>query len=280
MSSFHLSILSSLKRGIFLMVALFVLLLGTTVAAEASVATLSYGFPTQDKELVAGMAVASVGEPGDQQAPFVTRATSDDINQYVGVVTAIEQPTSQSASAQAFITQTGQAEVYASTLNGAIKKGDYIALSPLKGVLMRGSSGEQKVLGTAMSDFSSTGAAQSQITGVNGEAQTVEVNKILANLNFPTLPPKASRSFLVSVGSAIVGKEVSQARVVAAALLIAFLLIVEGAIIYGAVRSSIIALGRNPLSKKVVYKELLNVSLLVLIVLAAGLGVTYLILWF
>ncbi len=271
--------LSSLQKIIFVCSTVLAVIIVLAMRASASVATLSYGFPTEDNEIIPGMAVASMVK-SEGETPYVERASNENMDNYVGIATAIT-PATDTGPAQVFVTQTGQAEVYATSLSGEIKKGDYVVLSPLRGMLMRAPPEPSVVLGNAITDFSVESGQEIDVTTDTGETRTVTVNKMLVNLNFPTVTLSNKPSFLlVQLTSDIIGREVSLGRVIMVAVLLIFLLIVEGAIIYGAIHSSIISLGRNPLSKQTVYKELINVSLLVLLVLAAGFGVTYLILWF
>lgn len=254
---------------------------GAQVANAA--ASLSYGFPTQDAELVVGMAAASInGSTPDssQQPPLVERASSDQADRYIGIVTSIKPMAARPGVSEVFVTQSGQTEAYATDLNGEVQKGDSLALSPLRGVLMKASDATRTVVGTAQSDFNVAAGERVEIaTGQNG-AQTARIGSVSINVNLQTRPEITGNAFLINLGSAIAGKPVSQGRVIAAAFILALLLVIEGAIIYSAVHSSVTAIGRNPLARGAIFKELINVSLLILLVMTAGLGVAYLVVWF
>ena len=81
------------------------------------------------------------------------------------------------------------------------------------------------------------------------------------------------------LGKSLVGRDVGEIRVLIALLVFMIVLIAEGGIIYGAVSSAITALGRNPLARKVIQREMLQVFVVAIIVLVVGLGAMYAILW-
>jgi hypothetical protein len=56
------------------------------------------------------------------------------------------------------------------------------------------------------------------------------------------------------------------------------MLIVVSSIIYSMIRSSIISVGRNPMSQSAIYRDLIQLSALVIGILAVGLISVYLVL--
>jgi hypothetical protein len=62
-------------------------------------------------------------------------------------------------------------------------------------------------------------------------------------------------------------------------LIFFFLILVEGAIVYGATSSTIAAVGRNPLAKKIVYRQLFQVALIMLIIFGFGMSAIYALLY-
>ena len=81
------------------------------------------------------------------------------------------------------------------------------------------------------------------------------------------------------IGKGLLGKKVGEIRVVIALILFLIVLIAEGAIIHGAISSAITALGRNPMARKTIIKEMVRVIFVAIIVLVIGLASIYMILW-
>jgi len=84
--------------------------------------------------------------------------------------------------------------------------------------------------------------------------------------------------FLQHASSLMVGKPVSPARVYISLLLLAVTTSISGSLIYSAVRSSLIAIGRNPLSKKSITRGLFQVVMISLMVFFGGIFGVYLLL--
>ncbi len=87
---------------------------------------------------------------------------------------------------------------------------------------------------------------------------------------------KAADTGLLSLlGQNVAGKEVSEWQVIVALVIFLLLMVVEGSLIYGSIHSTISALGRNPLARSAVYKQLVQVLVAVIAVLAFGLATIY-----
>ncbi len=84
--------------------------------------------------------------------------------------------------------------------------------------------------------------------------------------------------FLRNFGESIAGKPVSSLRI----YMSLSILIVSGAVasslVYSAIRSSMVAVGRNPLSKKSIMRSLLQVVVISLVIFLCGLAGMYIIL--
>lgn len=76
----------------------------------------------------------------------------------------------------------------------------------------------------------------------------------------------------------LAGRSVSPVRVMVAGFLIAFVFVTVVVLLYSSIRSSIISIGRNPLSESAVHKSLLQVGITVFGVMAFSVIVVYLIL--
>ena len=83
---------------------------------------------------------------------------------------------------------------------------------------------------------------------------------------------------LKRVGQAIAEKEVSPVRIYLSMGIAAVSLIAAIAVLYAGVRSGIISIGRNPMSKKSIFKALMQVILTSALILIIGLFAVYLLL--
>lgn len=243
------------------------------------VLAIARGYTSDDLGLQTGMAVSlSVGNSTDSK---VERATQDNSNRVVGIVTTIDNSlvTVGSASAKVLVESEGQVGAYVSDINGAVNQGDNLVLSPLKGILMKFKDNTPATI-IAIAAASPTSTSKYSYED-NGQQKQTNISKIDVNLNRQgvssgTLP---SDSALAKLGRSVTGKDTGELRVLVAMIIFVLVLIAEGGIIYGGVSSSITALGRNPLARQIIRSELLRMVGIALAVLLVGMGAVYAILW-
>lgn len=256
--------------------ALFLAILSLPCSASG----VSQGYVTSDPDLRPGMVVA-LSDSGTPDTPSVERASQDAADKIIGVATGADDTlvTIASGSQQVYVQSSGVAVAFVSDVNGSIKKGDQVSISPIKGVLMR-SEASGVIVGLALEDFPSQNAESQQISTSNGQ-QTVLVARLSISLD-GKLTSNAGRvvdSSLARLGRAIVGKEVNEIQVVIAVIIFFIVLVAEGGIIYGAVSSAITSLGRNPMARKFIRRELARVLVIAVLVLLIGLAAVYAVLW-
>lgn len=255
------------------------------VLTQTSLATgISQGYSTTDQDLRQNM-IAALSTESTAENPLVERASGTNRSNAIGVVTTIDANllTLTNSAAKVHIATSGEALTYVTDLNGAIKKGDFIAVSPITGVGMKASDSDIYVIGIALEDFNSETAESQQVSTTQGSERTVLINRVKLNVEPKELSQAAAKAnstpFLLLFGQSVTGKSVSQTQVLVAMTLFLLLLIVEGSIIYGAIHSTIVSIGRNPLARTALYRQLLQVSWLSLLVLMFGAGSIYAILW-
>lgn len=272
----------SVKRLKILAGYAFVLLCLLFISSRVHAISISQGFRTTDKGLENNM-IAALSSQSSDTNPLVERANDANKNKVVGIVTTIDSSllTLTSSEAKVHIATSGDSAAYVTDLNGNIKKGDFIAVSPITGVGMKASDTDTIVVGVALEDFNTDNATPKQVNTVDGSGRTVLLNKVKISVEPRDrgLETNKERPFLVLFGQSVTGKAVTQAQVIVALVIFFLLLVVEGSIIYGAVHSTIISIGRNPLARTALFKQLLQVSWLALLVLIFGLGAIYAILW-
>ncbi len=249
----------------------------TALFLSQAVFAIARGYTTDDSDLEVGMTAAISVKSSDSST--VERATQDNGDQVVGIVTTVDNSlvTVSSGKSRVLVEGDGQVDAYVSDINGTIKKGDLLVLSPLKGILMRSGDTAAVVVGIAASNLDEKQAYGYQD---KGETKQTQIGKIKIDLSHKgsngIVEPDSS---LGRLGRAVVGKPVSDVRVVVALIIFFIVLITEGSILYGAISSAVTALGRNPLARKIIRSELIRVTFIALIVLIIGLGAMYAILW-
>lgn len=257
------------------------LVLLLVVSHAAAVYSVARGYNTDDTGLKPGMVVAITNE-NDPDNPKVERASTENASKSVGVVTTDGESslTLSSGSKKVLVETGGEVDAYVSDINGAVKQGDLLAVSPLKGILMKGDDVSGVVLGIALED-AELDAEDSYSTEISGDKKTALITRIRVSLDQKAISnaPQKTDSSLERLGKSVVGKEVSEIRVVVALIIFIMVLIAEGGIIYGAVSSAITSLGRNPLARNVIRSEVTRVLAVALGVLLIGLAAIYMILW-
>jgi len=246
-----------------------------------SAASIAQGYTSTDTDLVVGMA-ASLSPASSSEDRVVERASTSNKAKFVGIVTTRDANlvTLTSNGLPVVVATTGEATAIISDVNGAVHKGDYLAVSPLKGILMKAGDTEVNAIGSALEDLGST--QDQQITTDSG-SRTVKVGTARIEIS-PTSIALASndqnKSLLHNLGEGLAGRTVSDWQVLTAMIIFLVILIIEGSLVYGAIHSTIIALGRNPLAHDEVYKQLFQVLLAVLGILAFGMATIYAVIQF
>jgi hypothetical protein len=254
-------------------------LVGGLLFLSSSIYAIAQGYVSEDTGLQPGM-VVKLSQSSTPDVPKVERATRDQPDRAIGVVTTVDQSTLTigSGGQTIYVEGGGEVEVFASDVNGKINKGDLLTLSPLNGILAKHVDGSQAVFGLALEDFPPQPKEIHSIQTTEGE-KTTGIASIKINLDQKSALGREGRSTLARYGEAIVGKQVSDIRVAVALLIFIIVLIAEGAILYGAISSAVSSIGRNPLARQYIKRELLKVMIVAFFVLLFGLGSIYLILW-
>jgi len=169
-----------------------------------------------------------------------------------------------SGKQQAQVVVSGLTPTLVSDINGDIKIGDKITVSPLEGIGMKAMQSVETV-GTAESSLSSSQTTTQTVTDKNGKSVQVKVGLVSVQVDVAYYQASQSKlsgfvpSFLVNVGSSIAGKDISPLRVLVGfcSLLLGF--VIAGVTLQAGVRAGIISLGRNPLASGILRRSLLDV---------------------
>lgn len=253
-------------------------LLGVTFGVS-HVGAISRGYSSTDAGLSVGM-IAKISPNTAAEDRKVERATINEPGRVVGVVTTINDSTVTLATSKdsVYVDDAGNVNAYVSDINGVVARGDRLTLSPLNGVLAKlGNSSSDPVFGVALEDLQTS---KSTNYSVKGSSKSAHVGKIRVSFDKNGVKvTQTSDSSLRHLGRSLVGKDISEVRVLLALLLFIVAMVSSGVILYGAVSSALAALGRNPLAKIEIRRELLRVMGIAFVVLFVGLVGVYILLW-
>lgn len=187
---------------------------------------------------------------------------------------------------EVFVAASGTYNVLVSTQGGPIATGDYVTLSSINGVAMKAGTEEKTIFGRANAPFDGKGVTlgDSTLKDAAGKTiKTVALGQVPVTIDIKKNPNEKSTKveapdWLKRVGQAIAEKEVSPIRIYLSLGITAVSIIAAIAILYSGVRSGIIAIGRNPMTKKSIFRALLEIILTSILILIIGLFAVYLLL--
>lgn len=273
----------SLQRviALALLLALIVLSITSAIGAQTS-PTFTQGYLT-DQPVQKGMIVRLK----DGDATKIEPLSQDHIDKMYGVIVDPNDAavTLSSDGKKVFVATTSKYEVLVSTQAGKIAAGDYITLSALHGVGMKAGDTDLMVVGRALAPFddSSPVASVTNIKDSAGGERDVRLGRITVDITVaknpllkgtePNLP-----EVLRKVSESVAGKPVEATRVYIALVVFIITTAISGSLLYGGIRSGIISIGRNPLSKKMIFRGMLQVVIAGLIIFILGLFGVYLLL--
>ena len=180
---------------------------------------------------------------------------------------------------QVQVAKNGTLQVLVSDINGTVEQGDYVTGSPINGVGMR-ATGSTKVIGIAQNSLTN-GVAQ-KIKGNDGVEQNVKVGTVTILVSVSGYIEKSENSFIPrpvqEIANTLAGRTVSALPILLSLGVFLVTLIVVTIIIYSMVRNGIISVGRNPLSSSAIYRNVIQLSVLVLGILVGAGVIIYFIL--
>jgi len=187
---------------------------------------------------------------------------------------------------EVYVAASGTYNVLVSNQAGPIKSGDYVTLSAVDGIAMKAGTEEKTVFGRANAGFDGKDIVlgTTMLKDAQGnDIEQVEIGSIPVTINIQRNPNEKSTKVKVPeplqrIGQAIAEKEVSPIRIYLSLGITAISIIASIAILYSGVRNSVISIGRNPMSKKAVFRALLEIILTSILILIIGLFAVYLLL--
>lgn len=252
------------------LIAATTLLLG--VSAQA-VTSISQGYQVE-KPIPVGSLVSLTAETSDT----VETATIENSPRLLGVVVTGGSSMLALGSgndSEVQVATGGSARVLVSSINGAVKQGDQITASPIAGVGMK-ATGNAKVVGVAQSDMTKT--AKEEVDHEGGK-QTVDLGNVpvVVNVSYHYEHPEKTiiPAALQNVANAMAGRQVEPLPIIVSAALFIIMLAVVMSIVFAMIRSSIISVGRNPLAQSAVWRNVIQLSGLVILIVIGCVGAIY-----
>lgn len=258
---------------------LFAMLVATLFLSSlaSAVTPITQGYSTTEKVPV-GSIVSLKKNTTDQ----VSAASSSNVDSILGVVINTDSSllyVSNGQETEVQVATTGTVPVLVSDINGKIVRGDHITASPIGGVGMK-ATGNVRIVGIAQGDPSNPN--KQTYKEKDGKEQTVTLGEVpvLVNVAYYFKEPEKTivPSAIQNVANALAGRSVSTTPILISAAIFIVTLIVVVSIIYSMIKSSIISVGRNPMSQGAIYRDLVQMSTLVLAILTVSFSSIYLIL--
>jgi hypothetical protein len=241
---------------------------------------IATGYASDDDAVQPGVTV-SLSESSTADSPKVVRAVSGVQNKPIGVAVSPDESivTTGAVDKTVYVQASGEVDAFVSDLNGTPKRGDLLAVSPLRGVLVRADATTETIVGTALEDFPEV-AVSTQSIDKDGTSVSIKLDQLRISLDQKGQELNATPdTALERLGRSLTGKRVGEIRVIIALIIFLIVLVAEGSIIYGAVSTAITALGRNPMARSSIIKELVRVVFIAMGVLTLGVAAIYAILW-
>lgn len=264
--------------------------LGAVVALAVPAAAQTYGGGSvasyaADQPIDVGTIVVLTGEDSNRVA---VAEQKDAANMFGVVVDKSQLPFSianEGVENETFVATSGTYNVLVTNQEGDIASGDYLTLSAVNGLAMRAGEEEVTVFGRANGSFNDSSAALGETTlnASNGGSKSVRIGSIPVTIDIKNNPNHQSTDvnapeFLKRVGEAIAEKEVSPIRLYIAVVIAVVSLIAAIVVLYAGIRNGVISIGRNPMTKKTIFRAIIEVILTALLIVIVGLFAVYLLL--
>lgn len=268
---------SRLSIGFAVCAAAVLLWWGLSAHAHG-ITTLTQSYVTAER-LSPGTIVSLKKNTSDHVTAAVPSNASSLFGVVVGDGTSL-MSLSNSGTDRVQVTTSGVVDVYVSDINGGVAAGDQITISPIAGTGMKATD-NAKVIGTAQAAAPANGLEQTYKNefGREKKIRLVQVPVLVDVAYYYRQPEKTViPQSLQNLANSVAGKQVNSLPILVSSGIFLVTLVVVASIIYAMIRSSIISVGRNPMSQSAVYRGILQLSALIIGVLAVAIVSIYLVL--
>jgi hypothetical protein len=258
----------------FYLLAVLLVLLTVSIGPRIFAESYVKGFKSQGN-LQPGW-VVSVSKSASDTVQATTGNSSESA--YGVVIDPSDAPFTLNASdQQVFVASGGDYPVLVSTQNGTIHAGDYLAVSSIGGIAAKATDNQQFILGVARDAFDGKNnvitTASDDKSAIGRIMATISPGKSPLLKNYAGIPAP-----LRKIGESVAGKPISALRIYAALSIFIIAALIAAMLLWIGVRSSITAIGRNPLSRHLVMAGLGQVIIMAAGVFIIGLFGIYLLL--
>ncbi len=266
------------RFAVFVMLSmLLVTLLVSSVSHAVISVSQSY---TSENDLSIGSLVSLKKNSADEVVPSI----SSNAESLLGIVISADSSLLALTNAkgkQVQVATSGTVPVIVSDVNGTIRQNDHITASPISGVGMKATT-NVRIIGIAQGDMVDDKGGKQEYTAKDGSKHTVQLGQVpvLVNVSYFLKEPDKTiiPAAVQNIANSLAGRAVSTVPILVSAAIFVVMIIVVLAIIYSMIKSSIISVGRNPMSQSAIYRDLVQLSALVLVILTVGMVSIYLIL--
>lgn len=289
MSRYH----SRLRRVFSVGAALFLLTAAPAlVSADSTNSSNISSAVTQSYSAEPGVQTGMLVKLNPKAPTYVEPLDAANLTSLLGVVVTAGDTdivlTPQNASQQQVLVATsGHYDVLVSNQNGPIKIGDYITISSLDGVGMKADGNESEVLGKAAGPFNGTNniISSDSLKTASGRTTTVALGLIPIDVGIEANPlfirtTDYVPAFLAKTASGVADKPVSALRIYASLAILLAATFIASSLLYSGVRGGMLAVGRNPLSRKSIIRSLIQAMLVGLVIFISSVFGVYLLLKF
>lgn len=252
------------------------------LASPISAQNVTQGY-SADRVLQRGTIVSLDSEDTSK----VVASNKENQDRLHGIVVASNDSsfTLSSDTEKTFVATVGRFEALVSTEAGTIQPGDFLTISNITGIATKAGELDPYTVGKAIEGFDGGANAVSTTTLQNslGETFDVAIGRILVDISVgsnPLLRPADSSlpEFLEKAAELIADKPVSPVRIYISIFILLSAAAIAGSLLYSGTKSSMISIGRNPLSKKSITKSLMQIIVSSIIIFLIGLFGVYLLL--
>ncbi len=249
------------------------------VQPSSAIISVSQSY-TADDALPLGSLVSLKKDTADHVIPSLTSNAENLFGVVItedGSLLTLKNPQGK----QVQIATSGTVPVIVSDVNGVIKQNDHITASPIAGVGMKATA-NVRIIGIAQGDMKVTSEGKQEYTDKDGHKQTVQLGQVptLVNVSYFFKEPEKSviPTAIQNVANSLAGRQVSTVPIIISGAIFLVTIIVVMSLIYSMIKSSIISIGRNPMSQAAVYRGIIQLSALVLAILSGGIISIYFVL--
>lgn len=273
------------KLGHILFIAVLAVVVVGTVGqvAAATLQNVAESYRT-DRPLQQGMIV----QLDSKAKSTVSPASYEEPSRMFGVTVAPgDTPVSLSSeqqNEQAYVVTSGRYDVLVNNQNGSVRSGDYVSISAVAGIGMKAQANQDTVFGRAVGSFNGKDNVLSttKLTLDGGKQTEVAIGSILVDVSVQSNPNYSGSggvpAFAQNAALDVIGQPINAAQLYGSLLILLLGVGVVAVLIYSGIQTSMAAIGRNPLAKRTIMRNMLQVVIIAMLIFIGCLIAVYLIL--